>query len=259
MILATPPEELIMKTISASAMVAAICASAAVSACADEAPPATQKEIVALTQELMDALVPGKADVWQRALADDAMITDEFGRRQNKKEAVGGIHPFPEGLSGKIELRDTHVHVYGDTAVLDAEEYETETVFGQNFVVRYLAMNTYVRRAGAWKVAAMMDVTLPTQPPIFSVRDLPLADYPGTYRYGPERAFLVEPKDGKLVFRTKAGRPAFALNPVAKDVFMGGDDEKNLLIFRRDAAGHVTELIERRKFNDLHMKREDAR
>jgi len=226
-------------------------------ALADEAPAAVRKELVAITQELMDALVPGKADVWQRLLDDDAMITDEFGRRQTKKEAVESIHPFPQGLSGNIEIRDPHVHVYGDIAVLDCEEYETETVFGQKFVVRYLAMNTYVRRDGAWKVAAMMDVTLPTPPPQLDVRDLRLRDYPGTYRYGPERAFLVAAENGKLVFRTKAGRPANALDAMAKDVFMGGDDEKNILIFRRDKAGKVVELVERRKFNDLHMKREN--
>ncbi len=247
-----------MKTVHAIAVVAAMCAFASASPRADEAPSATQNEIVALTQELMDALVPGKADVWQRLLADDAMITDEFGRRQNKKEVVESIHPFPEGLSGKIEIRDAHVHVYGDTAVLDAEDYETETVFGQKFVVRYLAMNTYVRRAGAWKVVAMMGVTLPTPPPTLAVRDLKLDDYAGTYRYGPGRAWIVSIENGKLVFRTKAGRLPIALDAMAKDVFMGGDDEKNLLIFRRDNAGRVTELIERRKFNDLRLKRETS-
>ena len=235
------------------AMMAVMCA---VSAHAEEAPPAVQKEIVAITQELMDALVPGKAQVWQRLLTDDAMITDEFGRRQTKKEAVDSMHPFPPGLSGNIEIRDARVHMYGDTAVLDCEEYETESVFGQKFVVRYLAMNTYVRRDGAWKVAAMMDVTLPTPPPQLPVRDLKLADYPGTYRYAPERAFVIEAEAGKLLYRTKPGRPANVLDPVAKDVFMGGDDEKNLLIFRRDAGGRVVELIERRKYNDLHMARE---
>lgn len=247
-----------MKSIRALATGAAICACVVAPALADEAPAATRSEIVALTQELMDAIVPGKADVWQRLLADDAMITDEFGRRQNKREAVDSIHPFPEGLSGKIQIRDPHVHVHGDTAVLDAEEYETESVFGQQFVVRYLAMNTYVRRAGVWKVAAMMDLTLPTAPPALAVRDLRLNDYPGTYRYGPERAFLVAVENGKLVFRTKAARPPIALDAMAKDVFMGGDDERNILIFRRDEAGKIIELIERRKFNDLHLKREAA-
>jgi hypothetical protein len=31
--------------------------------------------------------------------------------------------------------------------------------------------------------------------------------------------------------------------------------ERNLVIFRRDGSGKVVELIERRKFNDLHLKR----
>ena len=227
-------------------------------ALADEAPAPVQKEIVAITQELMDALVPGKADVWQRLLLADAMITDEFGRRQTKQEIVDGIHPFPQGLSGSIEIRDPHVHVYGDAAVLDCEEYEQETVFGQKFVVRYIAMNTYVRRDGQWKVAAMLDVTLPTPPPALSVHGLRLDDYAGTYRYGPERAWVFAVENGKLVYRTKAGRPAIAVAAMARDVFMGGDDEKNILIFQRDEAGKIVELIERRKFNDLHLQRDAA-
>ena len=42
----------------------------------------------------------------------------------------------------------------------------------------------------------------------------------------------------------------------ARDVFMDDGDEKNLLIFRRDTAGAIDSLIERRKFNDLVLKRE---
>jgi Domain of unknown function (DUF4440) len=223
---------------------------------ANEAPPAVHRQIVALTQTLMDALGEGKPEVWETILADDVLITDEFGRRQTKAEAVKGIHRFPPGMSGSIEVRDAHVRHYGGTAVIDCEAYEQETVFGQKLVVRYLFTSTFVRRGGAWKLVAMQDVTLPTQPPALSVGGLKLADYPGTYRYGPERAFFVALEQDKLVWRTKAGGIAHALDPIAKDVFMGGDDEKNLLIFRRDDAGHVSGLIERRKFNDLHLQRE---
>jgi len=229
----------------------------AVAAFADEASVAPQ-EIVALTQQLMDAVGEGNKDVWQRITADDALITDEFGRRQTKQELLDSLRPLPAGFSGKIEVRDPHVRSYGDTAVIDFEDYETETVFGQKLLVRYISTATYVRRDGAWKLIAMMDVTLPTPPPQLTVRDVRLADYPGVYRYGPERAFIVAVENGKLVYRTKAGRPAIALDAIAKDVFMGGDDEKNLLVFRRDAAGKIDELIERRKFNDLHLRREDA-
>jgi hypothetical protein len=233
---------------------AILAAALAAPALADEASAVLKTDIVGLTQKLMDAIGDGKKEVWERIVADDALITDEFGRRQTKRELVDSLRPLPPGFSGKIEVRDAHVRRYADTAVIDFEDYETESVFGQKFVVRYISTATYVRRDDAWKLTAMMDVTLPTQPPRLSVRDVKIADYPGTYRYGPERAFVVAIENGKLVYRTKAGRPPNALDAIAKDVFMGGDDEKNLLIFRRDEAGKIIELIERRKYNDLHMQ-----
>lgn len=223
---------------------------------AREAPAATRAEIVALTQALMDAIVPGDAAVWQRVLADDAVIIDEFGRRQTKADAVKAIHAFPPGISGSIEIRNAHVHAYGDTAIIDCEQYERETYFGQAFVVRYVATATYVRRGGAWKLAAFEDVTLPTPPPKIAVAGLAPADYRGTYRIAPERAWTIADRDGQVTLRTRAGAPEQVLEPVARDVFMGGDDERNLLLFRRGEDGAVVELIERRKFNDLHLQRE---
>lgn len=222
---------------------------------AAEAPAAVHDEIVALAQSLMDAIGEGKADVWQRVLADDAMIVDEFGRIQGKKEAVASIAPLPKGFSGSIELRDPQVRVFGNTAIVRSEEYERETVFGQQLTVRYIGVMSFVKTDGAWKLIASEDVTLPTPPPKLAVVDLPLVDYPGTYSYGPDRAFIVSTKDGELGYVTKPGRPFIALEPIAKDVFMGSDDERNLLVFRRDANDRVIELIERRKFNDLHLRR----
>ncbi len=211
--------------------------------------------IVSLTQALFDAIGKGDAALWERTLADDASIIDEFGRRQDKAEAVKSIRPFPPGMSGSIELRDPHVRIHGEVAVIDCELYEREEVFGQKLVVRYVVTNTYLRTAAGWKLLAMHDVTLPTQPPLLEVRDLPLADYPGVYRYGPDRAYTVTLDSGKLGYSRRAGGKPVALEPLGKDVFMDGGDERNLIIFRRGADGRVDALIERRKFNDLVMKR----
>jgi hypothetical protein len=217
-----------------------------------------QTKLVALTQELMDALIPGNADAWQRILADDAIIIDEFGRIQDKKEAVDSVHPFPKGFSGTIEIRDPSVRVHGDSAVLKGEMYEKEGVFDQNLVVRYIFANTFVRQNGEWKLAAAIDVTLPTEPPKLAVAGLVPGDYPGTYAYGPGRAWSVAAENGALYYTTKPGGPHTALDAIGKDVFMTGGDEHNLAIFRRDVSGRVVEVIERRKFNDLHMKRDDS-
>jgi hypothetical protein len=90
------------------------------------------------------------------------------------------------------------------------------------------------------------------------VTGLHLDDYPGDYRYGPGRSFLVTLRDGQLGYATKSGGALVPLAPLARDVFQAGGDERNLVIFRRDDGGRVVELIERRKFNDLHMKRAAA-
>ena len=222
---------------------------------ATEAPNALRDQLVAITQAWVDALPPGRQDVWQRTLAGDAVLIDEFGRIQHKQDAVASLHPLPSGLSGSIELRDPHVQQYGDAALLQVEWYERESVFGQQLVVRYQSLLTFVKQDGAWKLVGAEDVTIPTAPPTLQVDGLMLGDYTGSYRYGPDRAWTVSVKDGVLGYVTKAGRPFNRIEPVARDVFMGTDDERNLLIFRRDASGHVNELIERRKFNDLHLER----
>jgi hypothetical protein len=230
----------------------------ATAAQAAEAPAALRDQLVAVTQALVDAIPLGRQDVWQHTLTDDAVIIDEFGRIQHKQDAVASLHPFPPGLSGSIELRDPHAQQDGDMATLQVEQYERETFFGQRFVVRYQSLLSFVKQDGAWKLAGYEDVTIPTEPPKLQVGGLTLGDYAGSYRYAPDHAWTVSVKDGVLGYVTKAGRPFNALEPIAKDVFMGSDDERNLLIFQRDVDGKVEELIERRKFNDLHLKRESG-
>ena len=223
------------------------------------APPQVRDQIVSLSQQLMDAIGAGRKDVWRNTVADDAQVVDEFGRRLSKRDMVDSLRPFPKGFSGSIEIRNPRVSVYGDTAVIVCEEYERETVFGQKLVVRYIGINTFVRRAGAWKLVGMEDVTLPTAPPKLDVPGLHLQDYAGTYSYGPGRAWSFTVHEGALSYSTKPGRPPIMAEPIAPDVFMEGQgsDERNLLIFRRNQSGRVTALIERRKFNDLRLDRVD--
>lgn len=243
------------KILCAAMLLAGVSPMSARTAHADPAPPALRNQIVSISQQLMDALGEGRKDVWQKNVADDALIVDEFGRRQGKQDIVDSLRPFPPGFSGSIQIHDAKVNAYGDTAVIECEEYEQETVFGQKLVVRYIDINTFVKRGGAWQLVAMEDVTLPTPPPKLAVAGLRLADYAGTYRYAPDRAWTFAAQGDALSFTTKPGRPAVAVEPIAKDVFMEDNDERNLLIFRRDTAGKVTALIERRKFNDLVLHR----
>ncbi len=212
-------------------------------------------EIVKRAQKLFDALAPGDVALWKGALTEGAVLIDEFGRRQTKAEALREMRPLPAGFSGSIEVRHANVQFYPATAILDCEMFEQEKVFDQQLTVRYLATLVFVRQGRDWKLAAMETVTLPTPPPRLEVGDFPLSDYPGTYTYGPGRMFMVEVEGRDLKFRTRSDGRATMLEPLAKDVFMDAGEERNLFLFRRDERGRVTSLIERRKFNDLHMRR----
>jgi hypothetical protein len=236
--------------------IAALVALMAVPAAAKEAEPAVRDAAIRLSQQLFDALAAGDVALWTRVMADDGVIVDEFGRRQEKGEFLKGLKPLPAGFSGSIENRMPVVREYGTTVVLDCENFEQETVNGQRLVVSYWSTLTFVREDGALKLVSLQSVTVPTQPPLLVVVGLPINDYPGVYRWGPDRAHVVSFEGGGLVYRTRPDGPPTVLDAVARDVFMDAGEERNLYIFRRGADGRVTELLERRKFNDLRMRRE---
>jgi hypothetical protein len=228
----------------------------AVPATAKDATPQVRDAAVKLAQQLFDALATGDTALWARTMADDGVIIDEFGRRQGKAEFLKGLRPLPTGFSGSIENQKPTVREYGTTVVLDCENFEQESVHGQRLVVRYSSTLTFVREDSALTLVTLHSVTLPTQPPPLTVADLRLEDYPGVYRWGPDRAHTVSIIGPRLVFTTGAGAVPTLLDPIARDVFMDGGEERNLYIFRRGSDGRVVEVLERRKFNDLHMTRE---
>ena len=84
-------------------------------------------------------------------MTEDAVLIDEFGRRQTKAEALKEMRPLPAGFSGSIELRRPNVHFYSGTAVLDCEMFEQEKVFDQQLTVRYIATLVFVRQGREWK------------------------------------------------------------------------------------------------------------
>ncbi len=126
-------------------------------------------EIVKRAQTLFDALAPGDVALWRDALTEDAVLIDEFGRRQTQAELLQQMKPLPAGFSGSIEVRHPNVHFYFATAVLDCEMFEREKVFDQQLTVRYLATLVFVRRGRDWKLAALETVTRGQRPATFGL------------------------------------------------------------------------------------------
>src|SRR5260370_40611734 len=85
-------------------------------------------EVVKRAQTLFDRLAPGDVVLWREALTEDAVLIDEFGRRQTKAEALRDMRPLPAVFSGSIEVRHPNVHFYQGTSGLDCEMFQRENV-----------------------------------------------------------------------------------------------------------------------------------
>ena len=135
------------------------------SAAAQEPLASTHGVILTLSRQLFEALTDGHSKVWAHTLADDAVVTDESGRRETKAEIVRNIRPLPQGISRSIEIRDPKVRQQGDTAVLDCENYEQETAHGQKRVVRYKSTLTFVKQGRDWRLTSLHTTPVPSAPP----------------------------------------------------------------------------------------------
>jgi hypothetical protein len=56
------------------------------------------------TQELLDAVAPGRVEVWQRLLHPDAIYVSENGEVIRKRELLEQITPKPAGMSGSLTV-----------------------------------------------------------------------------------------------------------------------------------------------------------
>ena len=211
-------------------------------------PTITQDELVQRTQELLDSVVPGNVEPFEKYFADDAMFFDEKGRNMDKTALVKDIQPMPKGYSGTIKLVRPKSHIEGDMAILSYDLDETETIFGQNLTARYHETDTWMRRGGKWQIVAGQVLRYYEDPAPGKADTSKFKDYVGTYRLGPERTMTVT-ADGHL-YTTRSGRPREELIPEASDIFFRKGVEGRTL-FGHGNDGKVISLIDRRNNEDV--------
>lgn len=208
----------------------------------------TQEELVRRTQELCDAVVPGNKEPWKKYFADDAVYSDEKGRTLNKSALVADITPLPQGYSGTIKVVNPKSLVHGDTAVLSYDLDETETIFGQNLAAHYHVTDTWLRRNGQWRIIASQAHRYYEDPATGHVDPKKLAGYIGTYELARGETKTVSVEGETLVMQRKGRKEQ--LFPETCDLFFRKGVEGRTL-FRRDAAGQVDALIDRRNNQDV--------
>jgi hypothetical protein len=210
--------------------------------------PITQDELVRRTQELYDAIVPGNQAPWKRYFADDCIFSDEKGRTLDKTKLIADITPLPAGYSGEIKIGNVQSRIIGDIAVLSYDANETETIFGQNLTARYHITDTWLRRAGEWKIIASQAHRYYEDPGIGKIDPKKLGDFIGIYELAPGQTRSVA-AEGENLFVERKGKKE-QLFPETSDLFFRKGVEGRIL-FRYDDHGKIDALVDRRNNEDV--------
>ena len=211
---------------------------------------AVDAELRRLIQENLDAIAPGRVEVWRRNLHDKVTHVDETGKVRNKTEILAELTPLPKGLVGRLQVDKFQATVEGKVAVVTHEDLEHLDYHGQMLVSRWRSTDTWIKTADGWKLLGQQTLALLEDPPAIQLTNEQLCEYAGTYRLTAEIIETISCADGKLL-GTRTGRPEVAYQAEVADVFFVAGRPRTRRIFLRDAGGAITGFTDRREGIDV--------
>ncbi|HEU4888594.1 MAG TPA: nuclear transport factor 2 family protein [Thermoanaerobaculia bacterium] len=220
-------------------------------------PASVEAELRRLTQENLDAIAPGKVEVWRRNLHDKVTHVDENGVVRNKTELLAEFNPLPKGLIGRLEIAKFQVAIEGNVAVATHEDLEHLEYHGQMIVSRWRSTDTWVKTAGGWKLIAEQTMAILEDPPAIKLAAEQLCSYAGTYRLTAEITETLRCADGKLMGQ-RTGRPEVAYEAEVAEVFFARGKPRTRRIFVRDEQGAITGFVDRREGIDVRWTKVKA-
>lgn len=215
---------------------------------------ATEKELISIAQQLLDAVASGDKAVWEKYVADDLIYTDENWRILTKKQLIDSLGPLPKGYSGSIRIANVQSRINPDAAVLSYRALEEEYVFGQRISPTYLATDTYFKREGRWQLISSHVTVLPGERKPIAVNPKFYKSIVGEYELTPGIRYSIILESDKLMGQ-RSGRAKEELLPADENTFFPKGTTRGEKVFVRDASGRVTTMLDRRENNDLVWKR----
>lgn len=143
-----------MKSLLARAMLvfSTACASTG-SGVQEQVNPATEREIMRLQEEWVQAAVDADADAFAQFMDDNYRVVSR-GRVRDKAMWVESIRSG-QATYEAVQYHNVDVNVYGDTvAVISGEYSQKATAAGQDTSKPGVFVATWVKRAGRWQAVA---------------------------------------------------------------------------------------------------------
>jgi Domain of unknown function (DUF4440) len=220
--------------------------------------PTSQKSVEAelrrQTQELLDAIAPGKVEVWRKYLHPKMLHVDENDTVRGKEELLKELTPLPAGLVGSIEIASFKIELHDNVAVATHEDQEHLDYHGQKLASRFRATDTWLKTREGWRLIATQVLPVLKDPPAASLSEEQLCAYNGVFELTPDVTETIRCKDGGLA-AVRTGRPEAMYKAEIADVFFVPGRPRTRRIFQRDKTGAVTGFADRREGEDIAWRK----
>lgn len=214
----------------------------------------TQADLRRMTQELLDAVAPGRREVWERYLDDRFVHMDENGVVRNKAELLREFAPLPPGLVGRIEIDTYKATIHGDTAIAAYEMQEILDYHGQPLRSRFRALDTWRKTPAGWRLIGEHAAAVRKDPPSIALSGRELCAYEGVYALTPKISTTIRCTDDGLASE-RDDRPVVKYAAELRDVFFVPGQPRTRRIFTRDASGRIDGFVDRREGEDIRWTR----
>ncbi len=209
-----------------------------------------EAELKRMTNELLDAVGPGNAEVWKKYTHDRLIYVSEANQEMTKAKLLEELQPLPKGLVGDLEVGAFRAELHGNVAVTTYVADERLDYFGQVLESQFRMTDTWLKTAAGWRLIATQVLAILEDPPAIALSREVLCGYSGTYRLTPEIVTKVSCTDDGLASE-RTGRKAATFKAEVRDVFFQPGQPRTRRIFQRDEAGAITGFVDRREGLDI--------
>jgi hypothetical protein len=119
----------------------------------DDLPAGADPPVLDLQRRWVEALIAADIAALDTILVDTYVDTDESGSRTDKAGILAALKSGDLRLE-TIDLLETHVHRYGDSAVLIGASAQAGSFQGRPIAPRILFTATLVLEDGTWRAVA---------------------------------------------------------------------------------------------------------
>ena len=202
------------------------------------------------TQELLDAIAPGKVEVWRKYLDPKMLHVDENNTVRGKEELIKELTPLPAGLVGSIEIASFKVELHENVAVATHEDQEHLDYHRQKLASRFRTTDTWLKTREGWRLIASQVMAVLKDPPAVNLSEEQLCAYNGVFELTPDISETVHCKNGALS-AVRTSRPETIYKAETADVFFVPGRPRTRRIFQRDKSGAVIGFADRREGEDI--------